>query len=535
MFQYLSQLQKARVRNLEDQSPGHTPAGRRGTFSRAMLALMLAGSLAMAIGATAQADPDGATLRVASSRFGLTPEEGGPTASKTGATVGEVHSPLKTTVTLLESGEDRVLLIATEFNLLRAYVSKHFRNTIAEDLQLPVAHVLIMASHNHSTLTLAENDGPIYRLGENDVEPKLLPIGEEFLAELRAQVKRLPGQLEPATVWWAEGEEDRITYNRKGRRADGSTYFMRERDRRRLGKDFNGDMDTQAPVVLFKNDADETVAGLAQFTGHPVTSYHPENPVVFGEWCQVATDQLGEHLGGAPVGFLQGCAGDVNSKEMFHGGVERATEFGHMLGESYIEALADLQPSKRAGMDIAIETVQLPLAPLPPVDVLEAELAEMDDFIRRANDGDEDTLSCVGLNFPVDLSPKYRGRLIELVRPWNVWALEQHKSGSAVPEFLDMEIAVLRLGDVGIVGIPCEPFQGIGRQIRAGSTLPLTIPCGYMNVSHGYITDGPNTGDGEYMSAFYRYTRYRPPLQKPAGDVIADRAVELLNQFAGTP
>jgi len=51
------------------------------------------------------------------------------------------------------------------------------------------------------------------------------------------------------------------------------------------------------------------------------------------------------------------------------------------------------------------------------------------------------------------------------------------------------------------------------------------------NYSHGYITDAPNTGDREYTSAFYRYTRFRPPLAKPAGDVLADRAVEVLKSF----
>ena len=53
-----------------------------------------------------------------------------------------------------------------------------------------------------------------------------------------------------------------------------------------------------------------------------------------------------------------------------------------------------------------------------------------------------------------------------------------------------------------------------------------------MNVSHGYITDAPNTGDREYMSSFYRYSDFRPPLQKPAGDVLADEAVRILTRFA---
>ena len=474
-------------------------------------------------------------LRAASIRFELTPQPMGQTASRVGAVVGKVCGPLKTTVTLLEDGELRLCLVATDFASINALnVSDFYRRVLAEDLNLPVSHVLIFSSHNHSGTLLASNPVVIYRSTLNSVpEPKLLPVGHDLLGELRTCAKRLPGMLQPATVWWAEGREGRITYNRKGRRADGSTYFMREEDRLLLGKDFCGDIDKQAPVVVLKNRAGKPITALVQFTGHPVTSYHPERPVVFGEWPQVATDIVAEHLSpGAPlpVGFLQGCAGDVNSKEMFRGGVERAEYFGRLLGESYIKALDQLQPSRRDGLDYMCEKVRVPLAPLPSEEILQAEIAEIEDFISRASAGDENTLSCVGLNFPRDLTPAYRGKLIEAVLPWSRWALNLRQIGQAntVADYLEMEVYVIRLGDVAIVGMPFEPFQGIGRQIRAGSPLPLAIPCGYVNVSHGYITDGPNTGDREYISAFYRYTKFRPPLKKPAGDVVAQKAIKII-------
>lgn len=477
-------------------------------------------------------------LRAASIRFAITPQSLGPTHSKIGAVVEKVCGPLKTTVTLLEDGELRLCLVATDFATINALnVSDFYRRVLAEDLNLPVSHVLLFSSHNHSGVLPASNIIPIYRSTPGDVpEPKLLPFGKDLLHELQACAKRLPGMLQPVTVWWAEGREGRITYNRKGRRADGSTYFMREEDRLLLGKDFCGDIDKQAPVVVLKNEAGKPITALVQFTGHPVTSYHPERPVVFGEWPQVAANMVAEHLSPEaplPVGFLQGCAGDVNSKEMFRGGVERAEYFGRLLGESYIKALDHLQPSQRDGLDYLCEKVQVPLAPLPSEELLQAEIAEIEDFISRASAGDENTLSCVGLNFPRDLSPAYRGKLIEDVLPWSRWALNLRQTGQAnsVANYLEVKVYVIRLGDVAIVGMPFEPFQGIGRQIRAGSPLPLAIPCGYVNVSHGYITDGPNTGDREYISAFYRYTRFRPPLKKPAGDVVAQRAIRIIERM----
>ncbi len=479
-----------------------------------------------------------AELRAASLQFEISPELEGETDNRTGRRIGEIASPLKTTLLLLEDGATRVCLITTHFGpTTPVNVSDLFRETIARDLDLPKSNVLLFTSHNHSSVVFAGNGVRVYDSYTSELpEAELLPVGEDFLEALQSHAKSLPDLLQTVTVWWAEGEEGRITYNRKGRRADGTSYFIREEDRVKLGSDFVGDIDTQAPIVLFKNAEGNTVAALAQFTGHPVTSFQPEDPVVFGDWPQVACDDLGKHFGeegNVPVGFLQGCTADVNSKEMFTGGVKRATEFGHLLGQTYKDAAEELQSSQRGGMSFAIENVRVPLAPLPERGTLISELEEIDDFIQRAESGDENTLACVGLNFPRALSPPYRARLVDLVRSWNVWAIDLWENGKANSgaKYMELEIAVIRLGDVGIVGLPCEPFQGIGRQIRSGSTLPISIPCGYMNVSHGYITDAPNTGDQEYMSAFYRYTKFRPPLKKPAGDVLADAAVKLLNRF----
>lgn len=503
---------------------------------RVLLVGLVAGWATTAPGAAPVEHP---RLRVAAAEFGLLAESDAPTSSRVGARASEIAGPLRTTILLLEDRHTRLCMVTTHFGpTIAANVSQLLRESLAGKLRIPASHVWIFTSHNHSGVDLARNAVPAHAMQGKLAPPAdLLPIGQKFLAELLKHAECLPERLQPVTVWWAVGHEDRFTYNRKARRADGSTYFMREEDRLLVGKDYRGDIDTQAPVVAFKNRAGRIVAALCQFTGHPVTSYHPEKPVVFGDWPQVAADVLAERLdpaGPAPVGFLQGCAGDVNSKEMFSGGVKRATEFGRMLGDSYVKAMAGLQPSRRDGLDVAVETVPVPLAPLPTREQLKAELEEMDAFLKRANAGDEDTRSCVGLNFPRALSPRYRARLIDPPRAWNVWALDLHERGQAesVPKHLDLEIAVIRVGDVGIVGLPCEPFQGIGRLVRRDSPLPMSVPCGYANVSYGYITDSLNTGDREYMSAFYRYTKYRPPLARPAGDVLAQRAVEVLRRFA---
>ena len=492
--------------------------------------------------ATAQDAEQPTRLRAAALEFAVTPEAGGSTGGKTGALVRRVAGPLKSTVTLLEDGDLRLCLVTMHFNSTKAAnVSPLLRRAVAEELKVPFSHVLLCVSHNHTDLKVAHNQLEAYETipvpSEGLPEPKLTPIGAELLRRLRETARRLPALLQPATVWWAEGSEGRITYNRKGRRADGSTYFMREEDRDLLGTDYNGDIDRQAPIVVLKNARDEPIAAVVQFTGHPCTAYHPEKPIVTGDWPQVACDVVGRGLSPTSppaVAFLQGCAGDVNSKGMLRGGVELSERYGLMLAESYLRAAGGLRRSTRDGLDYAVERVEIPLGPLPSAEALRAEIAEMNDFIRRAAAGDENTPACVGQNFPQELSPAYRGKIVETILPWSRWALGLRETGRAdtVAKHLDVEIQVIRLGDVGIVCLPFEPFQGIGRQIRAGSPLPLTIPCGYTNVSYGYLTDGPNTGDREYMSAHYRYSKFRPPYREPAGDAAATKAVETLQRLA---
>lgn len=477
-------------------------------------------------------------LKVAARRFETEVKEGTATHGATGAMVETVAGPLKTIVLLLEYNESRICLIASDFRVEMMNISRFLRSEVAAILKLKATEVLLFSSHNHSVTYLSEEevrDFHWYGRSINELpRVNLLPVGERFVDSLRKNIMELPDSLEPATVHWSEGYEGRITYNRKGRRADGSTYFMREEDRRLVGKDFNGDIDREVPVVVFKGKNGNPIAAILQFTGHPVTSYHPEKFTIFGDYPAIAADKLGKALGKngriVPVAFLQGCAGDINSKEMFEGGVHRAREFGEMLGQSAVNALDHLKTSDSDGLNYVIETVSIPLAPLPSRKTILAEIAEMEDFVRRAEAGDEDTLFCVGLNFPRALSPRYRSALINIPLSWNKWALDIYEQGKeqTVMRTLDVPIYILRIGEVAIIGMPFEPFMGIGRQMREKSPFPLTIPCGYVNGTHGYVTDSANTGDREYMSSQYRYTRFRPPFSKPAGDVVADKAVQIL-------
>jgi hypothetical protein len=69
-----------------------------------------------------------------------------------------------------------------------------------------------------------------------------------------------------------------------------------------------------------------------------------------------------------------------------------------------------------------------------------------------------------------------------MVKPWHVWALDQHRTGKAseTPKYLPMEVVVARFGDVGYVGMPFEPFVRTGLKIKHEAPLPCVLTSGIM-------------------------------------------------------
>ncbi|GAA5219997.1 hypothetical protein [Membranihabitans marinus] len=497
-------------------------------------------------------------LEVSAVSFSISPKVGTPSGhSRTGHKIEEVHGDLINTLVLFKQGDEKYCIISSPLGIEKGTLNDVAVAELSKILNIPATNITANSSHNHTIPYLEVRD--VERPEEGT--PYLLSweLGREFLTEFKKAAHELEKNLQPVSVEWGVAEEKRITYNRKGVHLDGTTYFMREQDRLTLkGEGYTGVIDSDAGVVVFRNAAGKPVAALSFFTGHPVGAYSPEKLISYGQFPQVGSQILSKYLGDIPVAFLQGCGGNINSKHMLIGTFEQAEELGEQLGESFIIAAKSLQPSKRVDIEWSREKVKIPLDELPSLESLEQDLATIDDFIKRGNEGDENTLYCVGLNFPKALTPAYRAKLIDLIRPWYVWAINQHKTYNwrNIPTHLPFDILVARFGDVGFVGMPYETFVETGLKIKKHSALPFVLTCGYTDGIYGYIPDASGVKDMEYMSSNYRYRgkygvfpewknkkdsvpeaiysayEFTPPYKAPAGDACADVAIKKLAEFA---
>lgn len=472
-------------------------------------------------------------LKAAAQTFAITPKVGTPAGhTKSGSKIEVVYGDLKTTLVFFEEGDNRLCFVTSALGIESGLLHQAIVNILSRTLKISPESVVTSGSHNHTIPWLHVDSTHIPETGN----PQRLSweLGQDFLKKLQHSANQLAASLVPVSIEWGVAEENRITYNRRGRRLNGKTYFMREEDRMLAGEGYIGLIDPEAVVVMLKNKADKPVAAMTFFTGHPVAAYNPEKMMSYGQFPQAASEKLSRHLGGVPVAFVQGCGGDINAKHMLTGTIEQARLLGEQLGDTFIIASQSLHQSKRTGLEWSREIVKVPLAPLPSEASLTKDLESIDDFVKRGDAGDENTYECVGMNFPKALTPPYRARLVQSVRPWYVWALDQHKNNNLknVPTELPISIVVVRFGDVGFVGLPYEPFVKTGLKIKRETPLPCVITAGYTDGAYGYIPDASACDDREYQAGYFRYRGNVPPYKSPGGDACATVAINKLAQFA---
>jgi hypothetical protein len=66
------------------------------------------------------------------------------------------------------------------------------------------------------------------------------------------------------------------------------------------------------------------------------------------------------------------------------------------------------------------------------------------------------------------------------------------------PESFDMELSAIAIGDVVMLGIPGEPFTGVGRALKETEGWELVVPTCLTNGSQGYFPTKEAYDEGGY-------------------------------------
>ena len=69
------------------------------------------------------------------------------------------------------------------------------------------------------------------------------------------------------------------------------------------------------------------------------------------------------------------------------------------------------------------------------------------------------------------------------------------------PDFFPMLFSALSIGDVAFFGIPGEPFNGVGRGLKATEGWKMVIPCCNTNAKEGYFPMIDSYEEGGYEAS----------------------------------
>lgn len=388
-----------------------------------------------------------------------------------------VHDELYARALVLDNGQRRLVLIATDLIAFDPDLVARLREGISAPLGVPPEAIMLHCTHSHA--------GPCVRsyrcMGTRDEA-----YVDVLVRKMIGAARQAAENLQPAHLTYGEATAQ-IGINRRQTLPMGNVT---------LGADYGGPV---APIVqtLSVNAADgPTFAMLFSHACHP-TTLGGENLFFSAEWPGAAVahlkslfseqgDDAGWAKGALPI-FLQGCCGDINPNR--RSSWEAIDANGLTVARAAHTARWSAHGRLDETLDAAEETVELPLLPPPSVEECDRTIAEWEATLER----DRAANASEGrLLFD-------RGRL--------EWA-QVAREIAARPDFHETQpftIQRLTLGGVHLLGFPAEMFVQYQLDFSTQSPAPV-FSLGYTNGCWNYVpTAAEYTRGGYEVDDAYKY------------------------------
>jgi len=428
-----------------------------------------------------------AELKGGCAKVNITPPLGIPLIGSYGKPSDDVLDELYARALVFNDGNNTLIIVSCDllYTPLEE-IAGPVREIIAEKTDTPESNILICATHTHS--------GPEVFTKSKFTTAADAPAPDIDRCYLDTLVKKIAGsaliahkEMRQVKIGAAKGQVPEIVYNRRPKNSNGLvkmafTIPPEVRATREVVVDPGGDVrttfvlpddktewkfgpiDPEVCVLRVENAAGELLASLVNFGCHPVSIYPFLSTAVSADYPAFVTSVVEQAEGGLCL-FTLGLAGDAVP---FDRGILPRRQIGRAIGG---EALRRLQ------------------------------------FVTTTGD--------------VTLS----GLKTEVAFPAKKPAVGKDAGNGKIPEPVNSEIQVLRLGDIYILGLPGEVLVEVGLQIKKRAGLENLFIVTLSNDAIGYVCH----------SAAYDEGGYEPTgatnLAKGAGEIMIEKSLELIGQI----
>jgi hypothetical protein len=264
---------------------------------------------------------------------------------------------------LEDAGGKRVVLVTLDICGIDRETSGRIRDRITKDHGMPREAVVLSCSHTHSGPTVGHYLPALLALGEADQRTV-----DDFTRHLENTIVQTAasafGSLAPAKLTWTLGHAE-FAVNRRENKAEKVPEL-------RAANALKGPVDHELPVMTVTSASDGAIKAIVfGYACHATTTAKFEWS---GDWPGVACANVEKAHPGAVAMSWIGCAGDQNP--LPRGNYDLLNQHGKAASDAVEAALADkagAKPIEPASLAMTYGEIDLPFAPLPTKEHLEAD------------------------------------------------------------------------------------------------------------------------------------------------------------------
>ena len=366
----------------------------------------------------------------------------------------------------LEAGGTKAVLLSVDHCGIVKEVLNPMRQHICEVTGLPWEAVYIHATHTHT--------GPF--LNPDPTEPKEQEYARTVHHKLADAARMALADLKPARMGYGIGQAPNIAFVRRFRMKDGSV---------RTNPGVNnpdilgpiGDVDERVNVLRFDREGGDTLV-LVNFGDHPDVVGGSK---ISADWPGFLRRTVEKTLPHTRCLFFNGAQGDVNHvnvhptggylNDMFMDFDDVARGYGHARYMGRVVAGGVLQAyDKVKYVDVESLKCMQKLIRVPSNMPDPADLPEAHRIHALHTAGRDSELPYTGMMLTTVVARA--GRMVRL------------ENG---PESFEMPLSAVAIGPVAMIGLPGEPFTGIGRALKETQGWDLVLPTCNTNAKEGYF------------------------------------------------
>lgn len=403
-----------------------------------------------------------------------------------------VHDPLYATAIVFDDGDRIAAHVTIDVCQIGDADLIDMRRAASDSSGIPADNINIGVSHTHSGPQTFSFDG----WGDKD---------DEYLEILKSNVaqavKNAYEQRQPVRVGFGS-IPTQTGINRRSIGRDSVPYF---------GGNEDGPYDPTMTVVRFESEAGP-LATLIHCAAHCTAMGN--NRLISRDWAGVMTGRV-ESQTRSTVIFINGSYGDtgprtnvLTERGLFSAGtgdgIHAVNEVGYRAAGDALRAFQSIRSFDHSlRLNTLTETLNIPLAPLPPRSESEAKL--------RAYEPVKDTWGAGMCNY------RYWKRVVAA-------------HDSSIKTHLEFRQTILTLGPLALVPMPGEPFTSISLRLRRLSPFQYTLACGGTNGMLSYLPDREARARGGY-EAWVSIGTLTQLLAENADDALVNENVSLLERM----